>query len=254
MKPKALEKSHQPFHKKLHDINQELLSRLEVLVKEIQQLQQWTEKLPIKGKDQDFQYLQRDLQVQCHPLFSKALEAQNWASKESSHLLKEHQGLVLEFEEICSRGCYFKTLYETGLSAAAELELKKLLEFAMEAAIEMTGARRGFLALLNEDEELTFVVARNMEKEKIDHPEFEVSSDIVQEVLRSGQPVKLDDAMGNNHFKCKNSVIKLHLRSVLAVPLKSDDETLGVIYLDNQTRQKCFSEDRLALPHKSPPG
>lgn len=241
-----MEQSFQTFQKKLDETNKATQFHLEMLIKEIQQVWQWSQNLSV-SKEKEFQLLQKNLQEKCQQLFSKVQELRLWSKEESSNLLKEYQRLTTQFEEITSRCRYFKTLYETGLAANAELDLKKLLEFAMEAAIEMTAAKRGFLALVDEKEELKFIVARNMDKEKIDHPEYEVNRDIVQEVLRSGQPIELDDTIANNHFKNKNSISKLRLRSVLSVPLKFDGEILGVIYLDNEELRKCFSKDSLAL-------
>lgn len=244
MKPKRLQKSHQPFHKKLHELNQGLLSRLDILVEEIKHLQQGSQEFA-EAQEEDRGVPQ--LQARWQQLLSQGLEVQNWARKETGRLLREHEGLVSQFEEINSRGCYFKTLYETGLVLAAEPELEKLLEFVMESAIEMTGARRGFVALVDEKGNLTFIVARNIDKEKISDPASEVSRDIINAVLCSCEPIKLDDAASDNAFKNKNSVRQLHLRSVVSVPLKSNGEILGVIYLDNPERQECFGQDSLYL-------
>jgi sigma-B regulation protein RsbU (phosphoserine phosphatase) len=104
-----------------------------------------------------------------------------------------------------------------------------------------------FSSSLDLDEVLAFRVARGMERETIDDPQFQVSRSVVERVAREGQPVMTSDAQTDDRFSMRLSVVSLGLRSILCVPLKIKDQITGVIYVDNRLHVGIFGSPDLEL-------
>ncbi|WP_372367582.1 sigma 54-interacting transcriptional regulator [Candidatus Uabimicrobium sp. HlEnr_7] len=133
-----------------------------------------------------------------------------------------------------------KKLLDINKKLLRERDLKKLLDFIMDTAIELTKAERGFIILRNTEK--AFEVARNFEKEYIENPEFEVSHSITEQVIKTGLPILSENAMEDERFNGYRSVAELNLYSILAVPLASHEKILGAVYIDNRFETSVFSE------------
>src|SRR5438105_644043 len=127
-----------------------------------------------------------------------------------------------------------------------EHNLKKLLELIMDSVIEMAGAERGFL-ILRERDSLVIKVARNFDRESIKKPEFKVSHSVAEEVLRTGKPIISADALSDPNVPAAGSVTELKLRSLLCIPFRVREQSLGCVYIDNRFETGLFSEDDLPL-------
>lgn len=113
-----------------------------------------------------------------------------------------------------------------------------ILMAILDKAIETTRAERGFL-LLGEQPEVT--IARNFDKEWIQDPAFKISRSIAQSVLTTGKPLVTSNAQEEPGIESCGSVRDLGLRSVVCLPLKTKEKTLGVLYLDNRFCLDAFS-------------
>ena len=117
----------------------------------------------------------------------------------------------------------------------------RLLGLILDRAIELTGAERGFVILLDEGRE-TVHLARNLDRESISEPERKISSQIIKEVVRTGRIVRSENAEIDQRFEEYMSVRQLHLKSIVAVPFRSGGKTVGALYLDNRFKTGNFSE------------
>ena len=108
--------------------------------------------------------------------------------------------------------------------------------------MRLTGAERGFLMLQDETEQLSIHIARNWERESLDEADAALSRTVVNKVLADGLPVLTTNAQQDPRFDEQESVISLNLRSILCVPLKLKNLTIGVIYADNRLREGLFTE------------
>jgi serine/threonine-protein kinase PknK len=124
----------------------------------------------------------------------------------------------------------------------SETDLRRLLDFIMDTAIELTGAERGFL-LLTERTKVVFQVARNLRREEVDAPEREISRRIVSRVVKTGEPILSDNATEDPRFEKFVSVSDLNLTSILSLPFRVKDRTIGAIYLDNRFQRGAFTAD-----------
>ncbi len=138
-----------------------------------------------------------------------------------------------------------RRLYEVSQFLNASLDWKHTLEAVMDAVIELTGAERGMLLLL-EDGQLKVVMTRNATKEAFTEDDMRFSYSIVEKVLQNGMPILTTNAQVDPRFSGSESIIAYGLRSILCTPLIMNGAPLGVIYLDNRARSGVFNPDDLA--------
>lgn len=129
----------------------------------------------------------------------------------------------------------------------SSLDLDEVLNRVMDEVIAAVQAERGFLMLREPDGRLVFHVARGMDHETIDDPQFQVSRSVVERVAHEGQAVLTSDAQADDRFRMRASVMSLGLRSILCVPLALKDTVLGVVYVDNRLQRGLFVQDDLEL-------
>jgi Nif-specific regulatory protein len=118
----------------------------------------------------------------------------------------------------------------------------------MDAVLELVDAEMGFLILKGAGhDEPTIRVARDLERRKIPEPERKISESVSREVLRTGRPILTRNAIGEKRFLASKSIQDLRLRSLICVPLRFRNETLGAIYLDNRHRRDAFRPQDLKM-------
>jgi PAS domain S-box-containing protein len=148
-------------------------------------------------------------------------------------------------EKAKSRG-HFRALMHVSELLNSTLHLDQLLELIMDIVIEALEAERGFLMLVNpETGQLNFPVARNLDRQNIAGPEFEISRSVVNRVARTGEPVLTLNAEEDERFQAYQSILDYHLRSILCVPLKLKGQVTGAIYIDNRLKAGAFSNEDL---------
>jgi transcriptional regulator with GAF, ATPase, and Fis domain/tetratricopeptide (TPR) repeat protein len=140
-------------------------------------------------------------------------------------------------------------LLEINRKLSSSLKTDEVLQLAMDAAIELTGAERGFLVLEapTGGRELTVPIARNLDREKIGRSQHKYSHTIARRVIATGEPVLTVDATQDERFMQQASVHAMRLRSVVSVPVRSPHGVLGALYLDNRFQHGRFREEDLGL-------
>ncbi len=139
-------------------------------------------------------------------------------------------------------------VYRVSQSLGVSLNLDEVLNNVMDAAIELTGAERGFLVLVEKgSEQLSLRAARNIAQETLDDDDMEVSRTFIQSVVTSGEGVVTTDAQSDPRFSAQESVVFYNLRSILCAPLKVRGEVIGVIYVDNRAKSGIFGKENLEL-------
>ena len=123
----------------------------------------------------------------------------------------------------------------------ASLAVDEVLRQAMDAAIDLTGAERGFV-LVREGDALSIAVARNLDQARVGPEQLEFSRSIAEHAIASGELVMTLDARADERFATHRSVHAMKLRSVIAVPIPSPDGVVGAMYLDNRLLRARFAE------------
>jgi GAF domain-containing protein len=122
---------------------------------------------------------------------------------------------------------------------------EKVIEHCFQKIIETLKAERGFLVLYDkESNAMKPVAAHNLNTEILLCCE-EISQTILNEAIKSVKPIILSDALSDPRFEDKTSVVLSGLRSVLCVPISSEQGLLGVLYADNRLRAAAYKEEHL---------
>jgi signal transduction histidine kinase/tetratricopeptide (TPR) repeat protein len=141
----------------------------------------------------------------------------------------------------------FKRVLDISLRMNETRDVSVLLDYVMDQVIELSGAERGFLVLFDNSGRMNFKVTRGMEETELERTKTQLSYTVLGAVSKSKQPVLLQDALADEHFGRQSSVLDLHLRSVLCVPLLSHSDLIGAIYADNRSISGRFSQSDLDL-------
>ncbi len=146
---------------------------------------------------------------------------------------------ITEYEHSISQ---LRGLTQINQVVNSSLEIESVLEAVMDNVIHLTGAERGFLMLKDKAGKYKTRIGRNWEKDTVNEKEEQVSRSIIRRVLDDGKPVMTTNAQEDPRFTGQESIIAYNLRSILCVPLKVIDETVGVIYTDHRIQSGIFTE------------
>jgi predicted ATPase/signal transduction histidine kinase len=146
-----------------------------------------------------------------------------------------------------------ETVVKASQALSSEIVLPKLIEKLMRIAVEHAGAERGLLILLRGDEPrleaeaatghgMVDVVVRQTVITPLDLPQS-----ALQYVIRTREPVVLDDASVRNLYSEDEYVRQKHPRSVLCLPIVKQTKLVGAFYLENNLTPRAFTSDRVAL-------
>jgi len=142
-----------------------------------------------------------------------------------------------------------EVLLGTIARVSSSRDLEALLVDIVDRSVELTGAERGFLILL-EAGEPTVRVARSREAETIQE-NVRFSTSIVRRVLEQGEPMLATVQSDSDALELGRSVFDLKLRAVMSVPLttpsSADGAQRGVLYVDSRAATREFSHRDLGL-------
>ncbi|MCA9562966.1 MAG: sigma 54-interacting transcriptional regulator, partial [Myxococcales bacterium] len=123
---------------------------------------------------------------------------------------------------------------------AREPDGERFLARAIDAAVELSGAERGFL-LLREAARLQVAVSRDVDGEPIRRAALKVSMTVAETVAESGEVLVTSDAGRDDRLTPAKSVVQLSLQSILCLPIRAMSQVIGVLYLDHRFKHDAFS-------------
>ncbi len=153
-------------------------------------------------------------------------------------------GPLSESEQFRNR---FKRVLDISVRMNETHDVESLLHYVMDQVIELIGAERGVLALFDRQHQMHFRVAVGMALSEVVDGKAQISYTVLETLAQSRQPLLLQDALTDERFGGRNSVLELNLRSVLCVPLIARAELTGLIYVDNRSASGRFSPTDLDL-------
>jgi signal transduction histidine kinase len=127
------------------------------------------------------------------------------------------------------------------------LVLSDVLGLVLDEAIRITKAERGFIMLARKDRTLDFVIGRDARGSSIHVESFEVSSSVLNDVFTTGESLCVEDALNDGRFLRRQSIMNLELETIICSPLRTPEETIGVIYVDSKCIQAVEKGDILNL-------
>jgi transcriptional regulator with GAF, ATPase, and Fis domain len=115
----------------------------------------------------------------------------------------------------------------------------QILDYAVQAAVDLTDAERGFLLLKADVADVTS--AKVVASSEPFAPERGPSRSIVRRSLEHEEAVIATDALEDPRFATQRSIHSLQLKSVLCVPVLAAAGTLGALYVDSSLQRSHFS-------------
>lgn len=136
-------------------------------------------------------------------------------------------------------------LVRIGKAINAVRELPALLQLVIDLAVDATKAERGLIVVRDPEGQVReFSATANLDSQIIGQPEFAVSRSILERVFREGQPVATTDAQNDPEINTAPSVRSLHIRSIICVPIRGQDDVIGVMYVDSRiTTEALLAHD-----------
>jgi predicted ATPase/signal transduction histidine kinase len=136
---------------------------------------------------------------------------------------------------------------------SSEILFPQLVANLIHVVMESAGAQRGVLVLRRGSD---FIVEASGEVGRRDAPlepsrplaeSTIVCHAIVEQVLRSGTHVLIDDASTLEPYSNEGYVIRNQVRSVLCAPIRHRGQVLGLFYLENNLTTGAFNTSRLKV-------
>jgi phosphoserine phosphatase RsbU/P len=131
-----------------------------------------------------------------------------------------------------------RALIRAGRELADHRPLGELFPLIMDLSVEAVMAGRGVLMTL-EGEELRVRAARG--------EGFKISSMVRDRVLVKKESLLVRDAQLDQALKGQMSIVEHKVRSMIAVPLQTNDRVIGLIYVDSPNLIREFSREDLNL-------
>jgi serine phosphatase RsbU (regulator of sigma subunit) len=116
--------------------------------------------------------------------------------------------------------------------------LPELFEVILDLSIEAVGAERGVLMTL-EGDRLAVQASRGNG--------FRISSTVRDQVLNQKASLLIRNVQDEEAFRSMQSIVSQGVRALMAVPLQTDNQVIGLIYVDTSHWLREFSSDDLNL-------
>lgn len=135
----------------------------------------------------------------------------------------------------------------------SSLSLQNVLHTILDYVVDISQADRGLLMLREEDGQMVPQVVRTRDSSELGetHPDkkrlLAFSRSFTKKVLETGESLWIQDAQADQEFSQQASIMDLDLRTIICVPLKRENEIIGLLYLDRQAISQTFSQQDLEL-------
>ena len=135
-------------------------------------------------------------------------------------------------------------IYEASAQLSKTLDLSELLDKVMDMTIELTGAERGFISLINPDTGVAETVAsEKFDKSIVSRRTMDVSRRLTDQVQITRIPVLTNN--GSEDAPLGSGLSSFKLRSMMAVPLQARSRVIGTAYVDNRYTNGVFEPNDL---------
>ena len=117
-------------------------------------------------------------------------------------------------------------------SLQRQTALPGVLQETLRATLELAECERGFL-LLSEGGELRVAASQGLAPSLLVAGVFGGSVGAVQQALREGRPLVVNDAGGDPAWAQRESIIANGLRALVCLPLRVGEDTVALVYADS---------------------
>ena len=131
-----------------------------------------------------------------------------------------------------------RALIRAGRELASHRSLEEVFEVIMDLSMEAVAAGRGVLMTMFEGQ---------LEVRAVRGEGFQISSAVRDRVLKERKSLLIRDTSLEDAFRERRSIVQQQIKSMIAVPLQTNDEVIGLIYLDSPNLIRQFTSDDLNL-------
>jgi Nif-specific regulatory protein len=155
----------------------------------------------------------------------------------SDLFLEKTHGIFVECaKKISLRSGYIHT-YDEISKLLSSIDSEKRFDEALSVLTNFFNAERGAI-ILKEEERNIIVSSHNIDEATLEDAR-RISSTITQKAAK-GEVIIAGDAFRDSRFLEMDSIQRNKIRSILCVPITSEDETYGVLYLDSTIKKDIF--------------
>jgi adenylate cyclase len=138
-------------------------------------------------------------------------------------------------------------LLQVTKSLHSQEDIHALVALILDSMLAFAEADRAFLMLLNEEGTPRFKMGRSYRGAYLSQDDFVISTSVVRETLSTMEPIILADALRDTQFSKRQSIVDLNLRTIMAAPLRFQDQILGLVYVDSQRPLARYSKHHLSV-------
>ena len=146
-----------------------------------------------------------------------------------------HQGLLESLAEIVD-------------AVKLTLDKDELLPIILRIALDATGAERGSIMLLGDDQNLRVEVAEGMEEEIVRKIKTPIGEGIAGYVAKEGKPIMITGRAEDERYR--KIMERTDVKSAMSVPLRLDGRVIGVLNVSSNISTHAFTQDDLNFLNK----
>jgi len=185
-----------------------------------------------------------ELKKKVDRVFKRLIEFNRNIGNETNENFNQYDSLLHKYDKLIVENKRLETLYLSGILFQSEIEMKNLLEKAIDTIISELKADEGFIVLTNDQNEIDSIVSKNINIEGKSIAE-QLCIKVINNAAANLKPIGVNDIKSQNEFSRKSSVLSLGLTSEMCVPLISQDSVLGAVYINRRDKENDFSEEDL---------
>ena len=158
---------------------------------------------------------------------------------ENAMLFKELERKVVELDN----------LLKATEAIASAMQLDPLLDMIMELGMNIMDAEGCSVLLVDEKEKkLQFVAASGAKKEEVKKLSLDMGEGVAGWVVQNDQPLLIEDVSRDDRFsKRVDEILGQKTESLICVPLKVKERTIGVMEVINKKGDRTFTERDMVL-------
>ncbi len=126
-------------------------------------------------------------------------------------------------------------------------DVDEVLFSILSEALKLSRADRGIIVITDEEEEDGFSIRASCKMDSDDTAEndLQLSRSLIQQILERGEGVVTTNVQQDDRFQPGASLLSANIRSVLATPIKLNDQVVGGLYVDSQLTDNLFNQNDL---------
>jgi adenylate cyclase len=175
-------------------------------------------------------------------------ESERHASTEDRLRALEHENRLLTL------------LYRVNRALGEASTQAHVTERVLDLVLEMQGAERGFVMLLDKDSlgrsdfseggygfEPALIRYRSGARGQLGQgaPQLTISRSIIRQVMHGGLPLLVSDPQADPRLSASKSIAASGIQSAMCAPLAIKERRFGLLYVDNLSRRGMFAVDDL---------